>query len=65
MFTNINMAGLRMEVARDTFRHVKTTLPPSLNGFPGVAEIKYYVKVTVVRPKLWKENRRAVRTIST
>lgn len=61
MFTNLNVAGLRMEVARDTYRHVKKTLPPTLNGFPGEAEIRYYVKVTVVRPQLWKENRRSVR----
>lgn len=61
MFTNLNVAGLRMEMARDTYKHVKKTLPPSLNGFPGEAEIKYFVKVTVVRPQLWKENRRSVR----
>lgn len=56
------MAGLRMEMARDTYKHVKKTLPPSLNGFPGAAEIRYFVKVTVVRPQIWRENRRAVRT---
>ena len=42
--------------------HVKKSLPPSLSGFPGEAEIKYYVKVTVVRPQLFKENHRAVGT---
>jgi hypothetical protein len=40
------------------YRHVKQTLPPSLTGFPGEAEIRYYVKVTVQRPGLFKENRR-------
>ena len=55
------MAGLRLEVARDTNRHVKKTLPPSLSGFAGQAEIKYYVKVTVQRPAFYKENFRAVR----
>jgi hypothetical protein len=42
-----------------TYRHVKKTLPPSLTGFPGEAEIRYYIKVTVQRPGLFKENRRS------
>jgi hypothetical protein len=37
-------------------RHVTRTLPPSLGGFPMVAEIRYYIKVTVQRPGLLKEN---------
>lgn len=41
------------------YRHVRKTLPPSLTGFPGEAEIRYYVKVTVQRPSLFKENRRS------
>jgi hypothetical protein len=41
------------------YRHVKKTLPPSLTGFPGEAEIRYYVKVTVQRPSIFKENRRS------
>ena len=41
------------------YRHVKKTLPPSLTGFPGEAEIRYYIKVTVQRPSLFKENRRS------
>lgn len=40
-------------------RHIKTTLPPSLSGLPGEAEIRYFVKVTVQRPSLLKENHRA------
>ena len=40
------------------YRHVKKTLPPSLTGFPGETEIRYYIKVTVQRPSLFKENRR-------
>lgn len=40
------------------FKHVKQPLPPSLSGFPGEAEIRYYVKVTVQRPGLFRENRR-------
>ena len=41
------------------YRHVKRTLPPSLTGFPDMAQITYYVKVTVQRPSLFKENRRS------
>ena len=41
------------------YRHVKRTLPPSLTGFPGEAEVRYFVKVTVQRPSLFKENRRS------
>ncbi|KAI1439246.1 hypothetical protein GGR50DRAFT_10250 [Xylaria sp. CBS 124048] len=36
--------------------HVKSTLPPSLTGFPSEAEICYYIKVTVQRPGFFKEN---------
>jgi hypothetical protein len=38
--------------------YVERTLPPSLTGFPGEAEIRYFVKVTVQRPSIFKENRR-------
>jgi hypothetical protein len=64
MLTNLNISGLKVEVARDTHRHVKKTLPPSLSGFPGMADIKYYVKATVVRPQFYKENIRTVRARS-
>lgn len=37
-------------------QHVKSTLPPSLTGFPQEAEIRYYIKVTIQRPSLFKEN---------
>ncbi|KAF2200276.1 hypothetical protein GQ43DRAFT_80433 [Delitschia confertaspora ATCC 74209] len=57
--TNVNFTGLALEVARPPTRHVKQTLPPSLNGLPGEAEIRYYVKVTVNRPQFFKENPRA------
>ncbi|ODH41751.1 hypothetical protein ACO22_01329 [Paracoccidioides brasiliensis] len=58
MSTNLNMGGLRLEVARDTNKHVRKALPPSLTGFPGEAEIRYYVKATVGRPQFYKENYR-------
>ena len=50
-----------MEMARDTNRHVKKPLPPTLSGFPGEAEIQYFLKATVQRPAFYKENFRAVR----
>ncbi|KAK7429631.1 hypothetical protein QQZ08_003826 [Neonectria magnoliae] len=37
-------------------RHVTKTLPPSLTGYPREAEIRYYIKVTIQRPGLLKEN---------
>ncbi|KKA30696.1 hypothetical protein TD95_005079 [Thielaviopsis punctulata] len=54
-------SGLRvMDGSKQLFlRHVHKTLPPSLTGFPGLAEIRYYVKVTVQRPGLLKENWRS------
>lgn len=64
MLTNLNITGLKVEVARDTHRHVKKTLPPSLSGFPGMADIKYYVKATVVRPQFYKENIRTITNIN-
>jgi len=36
--------------------HLKATLPPSLTGFPQEAEIRYYIKVTIQRPGIFKEN---------
>ncbi|KAJ5782123.1 hypothetical protein N7457_003897 [Penicillium paradoxum] len=60
MLTNLNFSGLKVEVARDTTRHVRKTLPPSLSGFPGMADIKYFVKATVIRPQFYKENIRSI-----
>ncbi|KAK3045174.1 hypothetical protein LTS18_014402, partial [Coniosporium uncinatum] len=51
-------AGLQLNEARTPTRHVKATLPPSVY-FPGEAEIRYFVKCTVNRPSLFKENPRA------
>jgi len=53
-------AGLGLgNLQQMAYRHVKRTLPPSLTGFPGEAEVRYYVKVTVQRPSIFKENRRS------
>ncbi|OIW23490.1 hypothetical protein CONLIGDRAFT_637457 [Coniochaeta ligniaria NRRL 30616] len=38
------------------YSHVTKTLPPSFTGFPRQAEIRYYLKVTIQRPGLFKEN---------
>lgn len=54
-FGGLGLSGLQQM----QYRHVKRTLPPSVTGFPGEAEVRYYVKVTVQRPSLFKENRRA------
>ena len=51
------MMGL--EMAKPATYHVKRTLPPTLSGFPGEAEIRYFVKVTVNRHSFFKENPRA------
>ncbi|KAF3760631.1 hypothetical protein M406DRAFT_296007 [Cryphonectria parasitica EP155] len=54
------MGGIRlMDGSKQLFyKHVTKTLPPSFTGFPGQAEIRYYVKVTIQRPGLFKENLR-------
>lgn len=49
--------GLSIEVPGHPTSHVKATLPPSLY-FPGEAEIRYYIKATVNRPGLLRENPR-------
>ncbi|PGH14570.1 hypothetical protein AJ80_05890 [Polytolypa hystricis UAMH7299] len=51
-------AGLQVPVPRDTNMHIRRALPPSLTGFPGKAEIRYYVKATAARPQFYKENYR-------
>lgn len=58
LLTNLN--ALRLERAGNTDRHVRKTLPPTLTGLPGEAEIQYFVKVTVQRPAFYKENFRSV-----
>ncbi|KAF2427248.1 hypothetical protein EJ08DRAFT_593140 [Tothia fuscella] len=56
--TNVSFAGFQLEVAKNPTHHVKATLPPSIY-YPGEAEIRYYVKCTVNRPSILKENPRA------
>ncbi|KAI9855582.1 MAG: hypothetical protein M1813_009721 [Trichoglossum hirsutum] len=58
VYTNLNFVGPRVELAKNTEKHVKKTLPPTLCGLAGEAEIRYYVKATVERPQFYKENHR-------
>lgn len=51
--------GFALEL-RDTNSHIKRTLPPTFKGFPGLVEIRYYVKVTVEYPQFYKGNLRGV-----
>lgn len=56
---SVSRSGTGFEIARPAPRHVKKTLPPTLSGFPGEAEIRYFVKCTVTRHSIFKENPRA------
>ncbi|KAI5778480.1 hypothetical protein EDC01DRAFT_674459 [Geopyxis carbonaria] len=50
-----------VDFARSAKGHKKGTLPPSLSGIPGdAAWIRYFLKVTVNRPKLFKTNLRQI-----
>lgn len=54
----LNISGSGVEFAKTPTKHVKKTLPPTMSGFPGEAEIRYFVKATVSRHGFWKENPR-------
>ncbi|PNS15144.1 hypothetical protein CAC42_8145 [Sphaceloma murrayae] len=55
----ISVAGMSVEIARPPPGHLRRPLPPTLRGFPGEAEIRYFLKATVARPNILKENIRA------
>lgn len=55
----VGMSNGLIEVTREPTFHVKKTLPPTIAGFPGEAEISYFVKATIARQGLLKENPRA------
>ena len=55
----VGISGSGLEVALPAQQHVRKTLPPTLSGFPGEAEIRYFVKATVRRNSFFKENPRA------
>jgi hypothetical protein len=54
----MNISGSGIEISKPPHGHVKKTLPPTLSGFPGEAEIRYFVKATIRRSSFWKENPR-------
>jgi hypothetical protein len=56
----LKLGSLNVPIAPDTNQHLKRALPPTLSGFPGEAEVKYYVKATIIRPKFYQENIRYV-----
>ncbi|TGZ77662.1 hypothetical protein EX30DRAFT_356280 [Ascodesmis nigricans] len=50
-----------LDFAKEAENHIKGTLPPSLSCVPGdIATIRYFLKVTVNRPKLFKTNLRSI-----
>jgi len=55
----MSLSGSGIEVTKPAPSHVKKTLPPTMSGFPGEAEIRYFVKATISRLHFWKENPRA------
>ncbi|KAK5051534.1 hypothetical protein LTR84_003186 [Exophiala bonariae] len=60
---DIKLGQVNVQFAPVITKHIKKTLPPSLSGFPGEAEIKYYIKATVVKPKFFQENIRSINDI--
>lgn len=60
---DLRFGQLNVQMGSDNTRHVKKALPPTLGGFPGEADITYFVKATVVRPKFYQENLRVVSDI--
>lgn len=62
--STMTASGSGKESAKAATRHVKKTLPPTLSGFPGEAEIRYYLKGTVTRHYFWKESLRAIAPIN-
>ncbi|EPQ64167.1 Bgt-1803 [Blumeria graminis f. sp. tritici] len=54
-FAGVSLLNLRQQ----QLQHVKQKLPPTLTALPGTAEIRYFIKVTVQRRSLFKENWRS------
>src|SRR5579862_6654915 len=57
---DLKFGSVALAYVGDTNSHVKSALPPTLTGFPGEAEIRYYVKATVKRPQIWRADTRCV-----
>jgi hypothetical protein len=57
---NFDTSTGMVDVAKPARNHTKGTLPPSLSGVAGdIALIRYFLKVTVNRPKFYKTNMRS------
>ncbi|RKF60745.1 putative e set [Erysiphe neolycopersici] len=54
---NFGLANIRKS---GQYNHVKQILPPSLTSLPGLAEISYYVKVTVRYSSIFRDSLRSV-----
>ena len=57
LIKDLKLGALSVQYGQEPM-HAKLPLPPTLSGYPGEAEIKYFVKATVVRPKFYQENLR-------
>ena len=57
---DLKFGSVALAYVGDTNHHIKSALPPTLTGFPGEAEIRYYVKATVKRPQIWRADIRCV-----
>lgn len=55
-----NLGGLTLDMVKAPSHHIKNPLPPSFAGFPGEADIRYFVKATIARPSILRENVRCV-----
>lgn len=58
VFSKTRVRGIRLASIRRQlhYEHLKQALPPSLTGLLGLAEIKYFIKVTIRQASLFKEN---------
>src|SRR3954470_13447026 len=57
---DLKFGSVALAYVGDTNSHIKSALPPTLAGFPGEAEIRYYVKATLKRPQIWRADIRCV-----
>ncbi|KAL8649983.1 MAG: hypothetical protein Q9210_004084 [Variospora velana] len=58
--TYVTLAGRQVQTLGNRERHVRKTLPPSLQMVHDQAIIRYYIKATVQRPAFYKENFRSL-----
>ncbi|KAF2148323.1 hypothetical protein K461DRAFT_282768 [Myriangium duriaei CBS 260.36] len=56
----VSLSGMSVEIAHPPASHRRGPLPPTLRGFPGEAEIRYYLKATLAQPSFLKQNIRVI-----